>query len=235
MKDLKAAIIGTGAAAHFHLHAYRKCAHTEVIAVCGSNAARADAFGRQFGIAAYTSIEELLRRERPDVVTVATLEWEHEQPVLLSLQAGSHVLCEKIMAHSVAIGERMVAAAARAGRTLGVNYNYRSVPSHRLIREELLRGSFGEIALYTATAHSYLWAHLIDLLRYFFGDRRRRRMRDRRGCMRPICSITPRWPRQPRFASAIRTSSPRWQARRWYRMRSASGRLRCMAVKARCQ
>jgi len=170
MKDLKAAIIGTGAAAHFHLHAYRKCAHTEVIAVCGSNAARADAFGRQFGIAAYTSIEELLRRERPDVVTVATLEWEHEQPVLLSLQAGSHVLCEKIMAHSVAIGERMVAAAARAGRTLGVNYNYRSVPSHRLIREELLRGSFGEIALYTATAHSYLWAHLIDLLRYFFGD-----------------------------------------------------------------
>jgi predicted dehydrogenase len=170
MKELKAAIIGTGAAAHFHLHAYRKCAHTEVTAVCGSNAARADAFGRQFGVAAYTSIEELLRKERPDVVTVATLEWQHEQPVLLSLDAGCHVLCEKIMAHSVAIGERMVAAAARAGRTLGVNYNYRSVPSHRLIREELLRGSFGEMALYTATAHSYLWAHLIDLLRYFFGD-----------------------------------------------------------------
>lgn len=170
MKDLKAAIIGTGAAAHFHLHAYRKCAHTEVTAVCGSNAARVDAFGRQFGVAAYTSIEELLRKQRPDVVTVATLEWEHEQPVLLSLDAGCHVLCEKIMAHSVAIGERMVAAAARAGRTLGVNYNYRSVPSHGLIREELRRGSFGAMALYTATAHSYLWAHLVDLLRFFFGD-----------------------------------------------------------------
>jgi len=170
MKDLKAAIIGTGAAAHFHLRAYRQCAHTEVTAVCGTDAARADAFGREFGIAAYTSIEELLRKERPDVVTVATLEWQHEQPVLLSLQAGCHVLCEKIMAHSVAIGERMVAAAARAGRTLGVNYNYRSVPAHGVIREELARGSFGEMALFTATAHSYLWAHLIDLLRFFFGD-----------------------------------------------------------------
>jgi predicted dehydrogenase len=170
MKDLKAAIVGTGAAAHFHLQAYRKCAHTQVTAVCGSNAERAAAFGRQFGVQAYTSVEEMLRRERPDVVTVATLEWQHEQPVLLSLEAGCHVLCEKIMAHSLAIGERMVAAAASARRTLGVNYNYRSVPAHAVIREELARGSFGAMALCTATAHSYLWAHLIDLLRYFFGD-----------------------------------------------------------------
>jgi predicted dehydrogenase len=170
LKDIKAAIIGTGAAAHFHLHAYRRCEHTQVTAVCGSNAARVDAFAGEFGVAAYTSIEDMLRREQPDVVTVATLEWQHEQPVLLSLEAGCHVLCEKIMAHTIAIGERMVAAAARAGRTLGVNYNYRSVPSHGVIREELLRGSFGQMALYTATAHSYLWAHLIDLLRFFFGD-----------------------------------------------------------------
>jgi hypothetical protein len=28
MKAIKAAIIGTRAAAHFHLHTYRKCAHT---------------------------------------------------------------------------------------------------------------------------------------------------------------------------------------------------------------
>jgi predicted dehydrogenase len=80
------------------------------------------------------------------------------------------VLCEKIMAHTIPIGESMVAAAQRAGRTLGVNYNYRTVPAHGLIRQELLRGGFGEPALYSATMHTYLWAHLIDLLRFFFGD-----------------------------------------------------------------
>jgi predicted dehydrogenase len=170
MKDIKAAIIGTGAAAHFHLHAYRKCPHTEVTAVCGTNPERAQAFGKEFTVHAYTSIEEMLQRERPDVVTVATLEWDHEAPVLLSLAAGCHVLCEKIMAHTLAIGENMVAAAQRAQRTLGVNYNYRSVPSHGLIRQELLSGGFGEPALFTATVHSYLWAHTLDLLRYFFGD-----------------------------------------------------------------
>jgi predicted dehydrogenase len=170
MKEIKAAIIGTGAAGRFHLQAYNKCPHTHVTAVCGGNLERAQALGKEFDVHAYTSIEEMLRQERPDVVTVATLEWDHERPVLLSLEAGCHVLCEKVMAHTIAIGEKMVAAAKRAGRTLGVNYNYRCVPSHGVIKEELNRGAFGEPALFTANMHAYLWAHLLDLLRFFFGD-----------------------------------------------------------------
>jgi len=170
MKAIKVAIIGTGSAARLHLLAYRRCAHTEVTAVCGSNADRAHAFAKEFGVQAYLSIEDMLRQERPDLVSVTTLEWAHEQPVLLSIAAGCHVLCEKVMAHTLAIGESMVAAARLAGRTLGVNYNYRSVPSHELIREELARGGFGEPALFTANMHAYLWAHLLDLLRYFFGN-----------------------------------------------------------------
>ena len=74
------------------------------------------------------------------------------------------------MAHTLAIGEMMVAAAARSRGTLGVNYNYRCVPSHGVIKSELERGAFGEPALFTAYVHSYLWAHMIDLMRFFFGD-----------------------------------------------------------------
>jgi predicted dehydrogenase len=170
MKELKAAIIGTGSAARLHLLAYRKCPQIRVTAVCGTNQERALAFGQQFGVRPYVSAEEMLDRERPDLVSVTTLEWDHEAPVLRSLEAGCHVLCEKVMAHTIAIGENMVAAARRAGRTFGVNYNYRTVPSHGVIREELTRGAFGEPALFTANMHSYLWAHLLDLSRYFFGD-----------------------------------------------------------------
>jgi 1,5-anhydro-D-fructose reductase (1,5-anhydro-D-mannitol-forming) len=170
MKHLKAAIIGTGTAARFHVAAYRKCPGVEVLAVCGTHPGRAQAFGRDLSVRPYVAIEEMLAKERPDVVTVATLEWDHEEPVMRSLEAGCHVLCEKIMAHSVPIGERMVSAAQRAGRTLAVNYNYRAVPSHGLIKEELARGAFGAPALFTARTHAYLWAHMIDLMRYFFGD-----------------------------------------------------------------
>lgn len=170
MKDIKAAIIGTGAAARFHVQAYRKCPHVQVTAVCGTHLERAQAFGKEFGVEAYTSIEQMLQKERPDVVTVATLEWDHESPVLLALDAGCHVLCEKIMAHTFTIGEKMVAAAKRTGRTLGVNYNYRCVPSHLLIKQALAAGGFGEPALFTADTHAYLWDHMLDLMRFFFGD-----------------------------------------------------------------
>jgi predicted dehydrogenase len=170
MNAIKTAIIGTGSAARLHLQAYRKCAPIEVTAVCGSNRDRTSAFAREFGVRAYVSMEDMLQQERPDLVSVTTLEWDHERPVMLSLEAGCHVLCEKVMAHTLAIGERMVAAARRAGRVLGVNYNYRSVPSHELIRREIARGGFGAPALFCANMHSYLWAHMLDLMRYFFGN-----------------------------------------------------------------
>jgi predicted dehydrogenase len=168
--DLKAAVIGTGGAARLHMQACAANAHTTLVGVVSGNNARAGEFAAEFGARGYTSVEEMLDRERPDLVSVATLEWEHEAPVLMSLGAGCHVLCEKIMAHELAIGERMVAAAKRAGRSLGVNFNYRSVPSHRLIKQALDRGDFGTPALFSANMHAYLWPHLLDLLRYFFGD-----------------------------------------------------------------
>ena len=124
----------------------------------------------EFGACGYASVEEMLDRERPDVVTVATLEWDHEEPVLRALDAGCHVLCEKNLAHTLAIGEGIVAAARRAGRSLGVNYNYRSVPAHQLIRAALARGEFGAPALFSAHTHAYLWPHMLDLMRFFFGD-----------------------------------------------------------------
>jgi len=170
MSDLKAAVIGTGGAAQLHLAAYIKHPHTHPVAVVSRSTERAQALAGEFGVRGYESVEDMLEKERPDVVSVATLEWDHEAPVLLSLEAGAHVLCEKIMAHSVAIGENMVEAARRCGRTLGVNYNYRSVPSHRIIKEELDRGDIGAPALFTAHMHAYLFPHLLDLMRYFFGD-----------------------------------------------------------------
>jgi predicted dehydrogenase len=170
MSDMKAAVIGTGGAARLHMQAYVGGKHTRPVAVVSRDAARAEAFAAEFGVRGYASVEQMLERERPDVVSVATLEWDHEAPVLASLAAGANVLCEKILAHEIAIGEGMVAAAKRAGRSLGVNYNYRSVPSHRLIRQELERGGFGAVGMFSAQMHAYLWPHLLDLLRYFFGD-----------------------------------------------------------------
>src|ERR1700753_2170147 len=110
MSELKAAVFGTGGAARLHMQAYKGCAHTRPVAVCSRDRKRAKDMAVEFGVRGYTSIEGMLKEERPDVVSVATLEWEHQRPAMLSLEAGCHVLCEKIMAHEISIGEAMVAA-----------------------------------------------------------------------------------------------------------------------------
>jgi predicted dehydrogenase len=170
MAELKAAVVGTGGAGRLHAAAYAQGEGTRLVAVVSGDGSRAEGLAAALGARGYASVEEMLRVERPDVVTVATLEWEHEEPVLASLAAGAHVLCEKPMAHSVAAGERMVAAAERAGRRLGVNFNYRSVPSHGVIKLALERGEFGRVGLFTAQTHAYLWPHMLDLMRWWFGD-----------------------------------------------------------------
>jgi predicted dehydrogenase len=170
MLDLKAAVIGTGGAGRLHLEAYTKSPHTQPVAVVSQSPERAAALAAEHNIRPYTSIEAMLESERPDVVSVATLEWDHEAPVLLSLAAGTHVLCEKILADTLASGEKMLAAARAANRTLGVNYNYRTVPALRLIKQALDGGELGAPALFAAHMHAYLFPHWLDLLRFLFGD-----------------------------------------------------------------
>jgi predicted dehydrogenase len=175
MADLKAAVVGTGGAGRLHAAAYAAAARTRLVGVVSNGKARADELaaelgGPRSGVRGYSSVEEMLRVERPELVSVATLEWDHEAPVLAALASGAHVLCEKNLAHDLRAGERMVEAAVLASRSLGVNYNYRAVPSHALIRNELQQGGFGRVGLFTAHAHAYLWPHMLDLLRFWFGD-----------------------------------------------------------------
>ena len=49
---------------------------------------------------AYTDLGELLRREKPDIVCVATPPSLHFGHVLQSLEAGAHVLCEKPLVYA---------------------------------------------------------------------------------------------------------------------------------------
>jgi predicted dehydrogenase len=55
----------------------------------------------------------------------------HAEYTVRAAQAGKHVLCEKPMANSVAEGERMIAAARRAGKKLMIAYRLQYEPYNR--------------------------------------------------------------------------------------------------------
>lgn len=168
---LAVAVVGCGGAGTEHARAYKRLSgQVELVGVCDVVAERAARLATEVGAKPYSHLEELLKSERLDLVSVCTAEYHHAEPVLAALAAGCHVLCEKPLAATVADGRRLVEAAGTAGRVLGVDYNYRHMPVFRGLRDEIAGGGMGEVVLAQISAHAYCYHHALDLVRFLFGD-----------------------------------------------------------------
>ena len=104
-----------------------------------------DLAGRADGAVACASQEELLARDDVEAVIISTPHYLHEPITAAALAAGKHVLVEKPIACNVAQGRRMVAAAARADRRLGVCFMRRYLPTTQGLRDFIAQGALGTI------------------------------------------------------------------------------------------
>jgi predicted dehydrogenase len=122
------------------------------------------AYGQSLGLAAdraYGDWREMLagesgRKDRVDLVTVATPNATHFEISAAFLKAGFDVLCEKPMTMTVEEGETLVALARETGRICAVNYGYTGYPLVRHMRAMVARGDIGRVRLIVAEfAHGH--------------------------------------------------------------------------------
>jgi predicted dehydrogenase len=92
--------------------------------------------------APYRHYQEMLSRERLDVVCIATPHYLHAPMTIAALEAGAHVLCEKPIAISVSEADRMIAAAKKANKQFAVGHQGRFGSSAQTARR--LIGAEGE-------------------------------------------------------------------------------------------
>ena len=119
------------------------------------NAAKGRDFARSLGIPddrAYGDWKEMLagetnRKDRIDLVTVATPNSTHYAITKAFLEAGIHVLCEKPMTVTVDEAEDIVATARRTGAICAVNYGYTGYSLVRHMRAMVPRGDLGKVRL----------------------------------------------------------------------------------------
>jgi len=135
-------VLGCGWIARRHAAAARRLRLPLIFA--SRDADRARRYAREFGgVGAYGDYAQALRDSRARAALVCTPHDRHLDDVLEALAAGRHVLVEKPLARTLEEADRMIAAAARAGRVLMTAENFRFMPAFRWVRRALDAGMLG--------------------------------------------------------------------------------------------
>jgi UDP-N-acetyl-2-amino-2-deoxyglucuronate dehydrogenase len=144
---MRAAIIGIGAIARLHARALADIPGVELVAASCRTEEKGRAFAADFGCTWHADTARMLRRERPDFVTVATPSGAHLEAVLAAARRGIHVICEKPLEITLKRIDRMIAACGKAGVALGAIFPQRFNPVVGLLHEAAAAGRFGPLAV----------------------------------------------------------------------------------------
>jgi predicted dehydrogenase len=127
MKRYRVAIIGTGGIATYHIRALRQMPErVEVVAAVDVLRDRVEAYSKEHAIPHfYTDAAEMLEKERPDLVHIATPPGTHYELVILSLEAGASVLCEKPLCLSLAELDHIMEVEKRSGKYCSSVFQWR--------------------------------------------------------------------------------------------------------------
>lgn len=193
---MRYALIGCGRISPNHIAA-AKANELEFVGVCDINREMMQDKASKFGLAdvhQYTDYREMLVKEKPELVAIATESGKHAAIALDCIEAGCNLIIEKPIALSLADADAVIKAAKEKGVKVCANHQNRFNKSVQKIREALEEGRFG--CMFYGTAHirwcrdrNYYeqakwrgtWEqdggalmnqciHNIDLLRWMMGD-----------------------------------------------------------------
>ncbi len=146
MQPIRLRILGAGAIAAHFVQALRAVGGAELAAVASRDLEKAQRFAAEHGAArAHGSYRALAEDPGVDIVYVATITPFHEEHVLLCLNAGKAVLCEKPFAVNAAQARRIAAdCAVRNGVLLMEAMWTRYLPATQQARRWVREGAIGE-------------------------------------------------------------------------------------------
>jgi len=144
---VRAAIIGIGAIARLHARALADIPGVELVAATCRTEEKGRAFATEFGCAWHADTAKMLRREKPDFVTVATPSGAHLEAVTAAARRGVHVICEKPLEITLKRIDRMLAVVEKAGITFGAIFPQRFNPVVATVHAAAAVGRFGNLAV----------------------------------------------------------------------------------------
>jgi len=137
-------LLGYGAIGREHANAVEEVQGLELRGVCDRLPERREQARAAFGVDVYADAAALLADPGVDLVVVGVPPAAHAGASLDAIAAGKHVVCEKPFALRVEECDRVLAAAAAAGRQVSVYQSRRWDPDFVALRKAVSGGAIGE-------------------------------------------------------------------------------------------
>ena len=143
---MKVGVVGTGGWGKNHVRVLNELQC--LAAVCDMNKERLDTFSKSFHVPGYAALDEMLKKEKLDAVTICTPASTHFAMATKALEAGVHAFVEKPMTTAVKDGEMLIESAKRANRSLTVGFIERFNPPITSLKQMIAEGKMGEPILF---------------------------------------------------------------------------------------
>ena len=159
------AVVGAGLIGRAHVVALQSCAaagHGGSLSALVDPSPSAQSLAEQAGVPWYPALNDLLARDRPDGVVLATPNAWHVPQALQCVQAGLPTLLEKPIAPTVAEAETLVAAVERLGVPVLIGHHRAHSPIMARARQAVEQGWLGRVVAVTGTAMFFKPDHYFE-------------------------------------------------------------------------
>ena len=157
--DIRVGIIGVRKKGKEHIQDFRRLSGVRVVAICDADTQWLDAEVENFKernitVDTYVDFRKLLENKNIDAVVLSVPDHLHALMTIWACQAGKDVYCEKPASHNIWEGRKMVEAARKYNRIVGVGSQDRSDVGLLPLAEHIKQGGLGKIQLVHAITYN---------------------------------------------------------------------------------
>ncbi len=163
--------------AYSHAAGYEACDRTEMVACSDIRPEVMEQVGLRYGVPKekqYVDYKEMIDREQPEIVSVATQPEHRGKIVVYAAEHGAKAIyAEKALAASMEDADAMVEAVERNGVFLNMGTNRRWDPGYDTMKEVIDSGRIGSLMTLIIHSTSHLFngaSHSFDLLQRLNSD-----------------------------------------------------------------
>ena len=146
-KKYRVAIVGCGGISNAHGNAWRNLPEIEIVGACDEKFESLARFATEYEVQnTYNDLRQMLEKQQPDVLVIATWPSSHLKNVLEAVRCGvKGILVEKPIAVNATQLEQMIQVTERADILLMEAFMYRHHPLTLAVKQKIEDGAIGDV------------------------------------------------------------------------------------------